>query len=191
MDDRNPYAPSPASRTSTDPVSNGDGAAGIAVWREGDVLIKLIGAEMPHRCVKCNGPADQPTRARKVYWHPPALYALVIVNVILYAIVATLVRKRAFVSAGLCTEHKKRRRNALLLAWTGSLGGIVLTFFGMASSWGAWGAALGLLVILGSVVGGLIFTRIVYAKRIDKSYVRLKGCGMAFLTSLPAFPGYS
>jgi hypothetical protein len=59
----------------------------------------------------------------------------------------------------------------------------------MGSSWGIWGALLGVLLILGSVIGGLIFGRIVYAKKIDESYVRLKGCGIAFLDSLPPFSG--
>jgi hypothetical protein len=189
MDDRNPYAPSQASLNVTEPVSRTDGSTAIAVWRDGDVLITLIGAEMPHRCVKCNGPADQPTKARKVYWHHPGLYLLLLFNVIIYAIVAAILRKKAFVSAGLCREHKKRRRLALIFAWSGSLSGIVLMFFGMGSRWGAWGALLGVLLILGSVIGGLIFGRIVHAKRIDASYVRLKGCGIAFLDSLPPFSG--
>jgi hypothetical protein len=189
MDDRNPYAPSQASLNVTEPVSRTDGSTAIAVWRDGDVLITLIGAEMPHRCVKCNGPADQPTKARKVYWHHPGLYLLLLFNVIIYAIVAAILRKKAFVSAGLCREHKKRRRLALISAWSGSLSGIVLMFFGMGSRWGAWGALLGVLLILGSVIGGLIFGRIVHAKRIDASYVRLKGCGIAFLDSLPPFSG--
>jgi hypothetical protein len=34
----------------------------------------------------------------------------------------------------------------------------------------------------------MIFSRIVYPKRIDKEYVRLKGCGAEFLDSLPHFP---
>jgi hypothetical protein len=187
MDDPNPYAPSRASLTATEPVSSAAGNTVIAVWRDGDVLITLVGAEMPRRCVKCNGPADQPTKARKVYWHHPGLYFLALVNVIIYAIVAAVVRRNAWVSAGLCMEHKKRRRLALISAWTGSLSGIVLIYLGMASSWGVWGSLLGFLLILGSVIGGLIFARIVHAKKIDKTYVRLKGCGTAFLDSLPPF----
>jgi hypothetical protein len=189
MDDQNPYAPSRASLDIPASASKADENTGIAVWRDGDVLITLMGAEMPRRCVKCNGPADEPTKARKIYWHHPALYLLVLINIIIYAIVAAVVRRKAFVSAGLCIEHKKRRRIALTCAWTGSLGGIVLVYVGMASSWGAWGAFLGVLLILGSVIGGLIFARIVYAKRIDKSYVRLRGCGSVFLDSLPPFSG--
>ncbi len=189
MDDRNPYAPSRASLNVTGVPPSVNASGGVAVWRDGDVLITLPGAEMPKRCVKCNEPAHEPSKARKVYWHHPTIYFLLLVNVIIYAIVATIVRKKAFVNAGLCTEHKGRRRIALAVGWTGALGGIVLTFVGAASSWGAGGALLGVLLIIVSLLVGVFFGRIVYAKRIDKSYVRLKGCGTAFLNSLPPFSG--
>lgn len=186
MDGLNPYAPSQASLKATDPLPTADGAS-HTIWRDGDVLVKLMGAEMPHRCVKCNEPADPPTKARKVYWHHPGLYLLLLINALIYVIVAIAVRKKAFVSAGLCKEHKSRRRIAMTLSWTGALGGIVLMYFGADSSFGIWGMIAGLVVILASIVGGLIFGRTVYARKIDKTYVRLKGCGIAFLDSLPQF----
>lgn len=189
MDDRNPYAPSRASLKVTEPVARADGGSAVEVWRDANVVIMLPGAQMPRRCVKCNEPAHEPTKARKLYWHHPAVYLLVLLNVVIYAIIAAVIRRKAFVNAGLCVEHKRRRRIALTFAWTGSLTGIVLMYFGMASSLGVWGAVLGLLLILVSVLGGMIFARIVYAKRIDPSYVRLKGCGVAFLDSLPPFSG--
>jgi hypothetical protein len=189
MDDRNPYAPSQATLNIVEPASGDDTNTGVAVWRDGDQLIKLIGAEMPPRCVKCNAPAEAPTKSRKLYWHHPGLYLLLLANVVIYAIIAAIVRKKAFVAAGLCKEHKKRRKIALICAWTGSLGGIVVMFLGMGSSWGFWAVSVGVLLILASVIVGLIFSRIVYAKKIDKSHVRLKGCGVGFLASLPPFPG--
>ena len=189
MDDRNPYAPSRASLKVTDLVARSDGSATVEVWRDEDVLIMLPGAAMPRRCVKCNEPAHEPTKARKIYWHHPALYLLVALNLIIYAVVAAIIRRKAFVNAGLCIEHKRRRRMALLFSWASALTGIVLMYVGIASSLGVWGALLGLLLILVSIIGGMIYARVVYAKRIDGSYVRLKGCGIAFLDSLPRFSG--
>ena len=189
MDDLNPYAPSRASLGASERVSTGARDAGNAIWRDGDVLIALIGAEMPRRCVKCNGPADQPTKVRKVYWHHPGLYLLLLFNVIIYAVVAAVVRKKATVNAGLCIEHKKRRRLALTFGWAGALGGIVLLFSGVGSSPGVWESLAGVLLILGSSMAGRIFARIVYARKIDKTHIYLKGCGTAFLDSLPPFSG--
>lgn len=51
-------------------------------------------------------------------------------------------------------------------------------------------AVLLILATLGCVIAGIIMSRIVYANRIDDRYVRLKGCGEAFLAELPEFrPG--
>jgi len=184
----NPYAPSRASLTATDRASAVDDNS---VWRDGKVLITLVDAEMPHRCIKCNEPADEPTKKRKVYWHHGALYLLILINALIYAIVALVVRKKALVSAGLCTEHKKRRRNALIFGWTGTIVGLVLMGHGLGSSSSGSGveSLVGILAILVSIIAGMIFGRIVYAKKIDKTYVRLKGCGVDFLDSLPQFTG--
>ena len=184
----NPYAPSRASLTATDRAAATDDSA---VWRDGNVLITLVNAEMPHRCIKCNEPADEPTKKRKVYWHPGTLYLLLLINALIYAIVALVVRKKVIVSAGLCGEHKKRRRNALIIGWTGTVVGLVLMFhaLGSGSSGGGIEAFVGILVVLASIIVGMIFARVVYAKKIDKTYARLKGCGPEFLDSLPQFTG--
>jgi hypothetical protein len=184
----NPYAPSRASIEGA-AVQPGRDGAGAAVWRDGDELVTLPGASMPDRCVKCNEPANAPTRARKVFWHHPAIYLILFLNVIIYAIVAMVVRKKAIVNPGLCAEHKTRRQRAITFGWAGFLGGLVLVYLGAASSFGFWGMVGGVVVMLGSIAGGIIFGRIVYARAIDKSYVRLKGCGESFLNSLPPFPG--
>jgi hypothetical protein len=184
----NPYAPSRASLTATDRASAVDDNA---VWRDGNVLVTLVDAEMPHRCIKCNEPADEPTKKRKVYWHHWALYLLILINALIYAIVALVVRKKALVSAGLCTQHKKRHRNALIFGWTGTLAGIVLMSHGLGTGGSAGGTEtlVGILLVLVSIIAGMIFARVVYAKKIDKTYVRLKGCGTDFLDSLPQFTG--
>lgn len=183
----NPYAPSRASLTATDRASAIDDNS---VWRDDNVLITLVGAEMPHRCIKCNEPADEPTKKRRVYWHHSALY-LLLISPLIYAIVALVVRKKASVSAGLCTVHKKRRRNALIFGWTGTIAGLVLMSHGLGGggSGGGAEALVGILTILVSIIASIIFARVVYAKKIDKTYVRLKGCGVAFLDSLPQFTG--
>ena len=45
--------------------------------------------------------SDEPTKMRKVYWHHPGVYALILINLIVYAIVAAIVRKRADTESGL------------------------------------------------------------------------------------------
>jgi hypothetical protein len=187
MDERNPYAPTPASLTAG---SCSQHARSSGVWRDGSVLVMLPNTSLPHRCVKCNAVADQPTRERKVYWHHPGIYVLVLINLIIYAIVAAIVRKTAIVSPGLCSEHKEKHRNAMIIGWGLALLGIGLFIAaGMGAAPDHTGEVVlaGLLAIFTGIVWGIVVGRIVYAKRIDEQFVRLRGCGPEFLDSLPPF----
>jgi hypothetical protein len=189
MDDRNPYAPSRASLAARPSQLEGD-RSGLTAWRYQKLLVMISDTALPPRCVKCNEPADEPTKVRKVYWHHPAVYLLILVNIIIYAIVGAIVRKRALVAAGLCVAHKKRRRLAIIFAWTSFIVGVFLLSWGFRDSTSNGGvfAAAGLLVVLASILTGIILARIVYAQKIDRSYAWLKGCGPEFLDSLPPLP---
>jgi hypothetical protein len=49
-------------------------------------------------------------------------------------------------------------------------------------------AACGVLLLFAAILAGMRMARIVYASKIDKSQVWLKGCGAEFLDSLPPLP---
>jgi len=184
MDTHNPYAPSPASLK----VGRPTGAEKSAdVWRDGSLLVLRHGALLPMRCVKCNEDAGEPIKKRKLYWHHSGIYAIILINVVIYAVVAMIVRKSAVVYPGLCDEHLKRRRWVIGLSWLGVLVGIAVMLGGLAQDRDLVGA-LGIVMLFITIVLGMILSRIVYPKRIDKEYVRLKGCGAEFLDSLPHFP---
>jgi len=183
MSERNPYAPSKASLG--DRPSGGTGR--VTAWRDGNVVVMLAGGEIPHRCVKCNEPAEEPTKERTLYWYNPWLYLLVLISILVFAIVALIVRKKAVVSAGLCADHKRRRRNALTVAWIGVLAGTLLLLLGVTESSSA-AALTGVPLMLIAIVVGITLGRVVYPVRIDNDYVRLKGCGEHFLATLPEFP---
>jgi hypothetical protein len=95
MAGHNPYAPTQASLKSADTPA---GTGGL--WRDDDRLIVAHGATFPQRCVKCNEPSEQPHKMRKVYWHHPAVYLLLLGYAILYIIVALIVRRTAEVNPG-------------------------------------------------------------------------------------------
>lgn len=155
------------------------------VWRSGKTLVTLHGVRFPSRCVKCNGPAVEPVKARKVYWHHPAYYFLIFGGVLIYAIVALIARKQATVTPGLCVQHRQRRRAWIAVGWLGPAVGVYF----MAASWsGGAGVATGALLGLGSAVLGVLMSQIVAPTRIDERYVHLNGCGEAFLAGLPRFP---
>lgn len=175
-----PYDPRPAF---TPPQAPAQVTPAGRVWRSGKTLVLLHGVQFPSRCVKCNGPAVEPVKPRKVYWHPPAWYLLILAGVLIYAIVALVVRKQATVTPGLCAQHRQRRLAWIAVGWLGPVVGILL----MAAGGGEL-VAVGVIVALLSVVLGMSKAQIVAATRIDEWYVHLNGCGEAFLSGLPQLP---
>lgn len=181
---RNPYAPSRAT------LNGGEVRDEARLWRLGKaVLIMSRDGDLPDRCVKCNEPADEPTKTRTVYWHHPGFYLFLLINVILYVIVALIARKRVKVTPALCARHKKKRVAGLWVGW----GSFIVGFFAMSAAVGNERFDLALvllLVMLSGIIAGIIMSRIVYANRINDRYVQLRGCGKAFLAELPEFrPG--
>ena len=177
-DSLNPYAPPTAS---LEPVREG-------VWRDGKSVVLRPGSPLPPRCFKCNAPVETPAKKRKVYWHHPALYLLVLVNILIYAIVALIVRKKAEVDPALCPAHAKRRWMANAGGWIGVAVGIALAILGGSQeNCGVMG--LGAVVFLAAIVAAIILARVVYPERITTDFVRLRGGGRDFLDSLPEFPG--
>jgi hypothetical protein len=184
MTTRNPYAPSQASLKRTATI--GDTAN---VWRDGKWLVMDVDATLPHRCIKCNEPAELPLKRKVLYWHHPAIYLLLLLWIVIYVIVAFTTRKTIKLEVGLCAEHRRARRNALLGGFAGLFGSIpAATGLGQL---GQPGLALlvGFVGFIGSVIYLMIKARIVYAKKIDADEARVGGCGEEFLASLPPYRG--
>ncbi len=108
-------------------------------------------------------------------------------NVIVYAIIAMIVRKKARVALGLCQEHTRKRRIAIGLSFAGVLASILLIGSAMVLSPDSPEviAASGALRLLPALIFAVVGTRIAYPQHISATQVRLKGCGEAFLNSLP------
>src|SRR5437763_5388143 len=81
--------------------------SGLAgVWRDGNLLVASKGTLLPERCAKCNSPADGPPIRRKYSWHHPAIYLIILVQLIVYIIVALVVSERGIVYISLCERHR-------------------------------------------------------------------------------------
>ena len=188
MAQRNPYAPSKATLDARDKAGSGSAQN---VWRDGKWLVMDRNASLPQRCVKCNAPADEPTKARKLYWHHPAIYLLILLQVIIYLIVALVTRKQIEVRPGLCGEHKGKRRNALYVTFCGLAASVLLPFAAShtVDDPDALPATISISVFmfLGFAIYGIYASRIVYAKKIDVDEARLGGCGEEYLASLPDY----
>jgi hypothetical protein len=179
--ENNPYA---APRADVNAGAGAQYAAPGAFWRSGPILMTRHAAVLPARCVKCNAELEAPPKKQRFYWHHQAWFALVLLNAIIYIVVAMIVRRHADVTYGLCALHRQRRKRGIWLSVGGILLSLALIFFGVTTSQ----PVLFLIALLGflmSIVIAIVKSRTLLPVRIDKSGAQLKGCGEAFLASLP------
>lgn len=176
----NPYAPPSAPRGGLGNV----GADGI--YRDGKIVVVSHTATFPDRCVKCNQPAMGFRLKRKLTWHPSGWYALILVHIFIYAIVATIIQKKTIVQVGLCETHRKRR------LWLIGLGFAIplLSGVGCAAAYDDPGAiGVGIIGLLIGIVLLIAGTSILSAANIDDRFARIRGADRRFLESLPPFHG--
>jgi energy-converting hydrogenase Eha subunit A len=170
----NPYAP-PTAGGYYDAPPEGE------LYRDGKILIARDGAIFPDHCVRCNRPAQGFRLKRTFYWHPQAWYLLILVSILIYAIVAIVVRKKATFEVPICPEHRSRRRLFIGLAFLAPLvlcvGGGVLA----EDLLGLWIA----LAVLVAIVFGILASQLLTPNRIDDEWAYLKGAHQDFLAQLP------
>lgn len=162
------------------------------VWRDGKLLVMSKNAELPARCVKTNEPTDRRLK-RSLYWHDPLLYLLILAGVLVYAIVAMIVRKTATVNVGLSPQRIARRRWGIAIGWLSFFVGVVLVIVGISNSTPKNSMAILVLVgLLGGLIGiivGAVLAQVVTAAKITDDYVWLKGVHPDYLAALPAWSG--
>lgn len=100
-----------------------------AILRRGSKLIIPAPAPgqpviLPAPCIRCGAPADGKPVTKTYAWHHPAIYLTILAGVLIYVIVAVIVRKLMKVTVPLCARHAQRRSIAVILAWVLPLIGI-------------------------------------------------------------------
>jgi hypothetical protein len=85
-------------------------------------------AILPPPCIRCGAPADGKPVEKTLYWHHPAIYLAILAGVLIYVILAMVLRKSIKVRVPLCAHHAKRRGTAITLAWVLPLVGIADAF---------------------------------------------------------------
>lgn len=193
-DEFNPYAAPKAE------IGMGPREVGVSgFWRDGSTLVLSKDAALPDRCLKCNEPADGWALRRTLSWHPPGYYLIVLFNLLIYIIVAMIVRKTAKLQLPLCAAHRRGRVRAIAIAWLIGLAGIGVmiggaalssSFQGSTSDYITFGGFLtGLVMIVGALILGSSKGQVVSARKIDKYYVWLNKVDPRFLASLPPWSG--
>jgi hypothetical protein len=166
----------------------------VGIWQDRGLLVMHKNAMLPNICVKSNVPCDGPRLKRKMYWHSPALYLLILLHVLIYAVVALIVRKQATIWIPLSEEWWRRRRQAMLIGWGLFAAGLAMVILGpilaarTRSDVFYFGILLGLLTIIVGALYGAYRARMVAPKEIDDHYVWIKGVHPDYVATLQRFP---
>jgi hypothetical protein len=150
---------------------------------------------LPDYCVKCDTPAEGYRLKRKLSWHHPAVFLLVLIHLLLYLIVALIVRKKATVFLPICDAHRRRRVRAIAFAWFFCLLSIAV-FVGLIVAGDTLsgqengpavvgiGCLASLIVFLVSAFSGALIGRVVKVKKIEEKYAWIASVSPAFLARL-------
>ncbi|MEJ0000956.1 MAG: DUF4339 domain-containing protein [Verrucomicrobiota bacterium] len=168
--------------------------AGESAWRDGKRVVTMNRTVLPARCFKCNRPAASPPLKRKVYWHHPAFFLLIIpglflhIGLLFFVVVSLFIRKRAEIEVHLCESHANRRRTQMIVGWSMAAAGFAAIAGAIVFHIG-WPLLLGLPAIVLGILIVVIGSGTVGAARINKETVWLRGAGKDFLESLRPWTG--
>jgi hypothetical protein len=159
----------------------------MSIWRNKSLLVMTKEAQLPSRCVKCNAPASG-TLKRKLTWHHPALYILAFGALLLYAIIAMVVRKTATIQVGLCETHTAARKRDILITW--ALGLLSLVSFVIAALMeDVTFLLVGALLLFAAPIYYTVKVTVVTPAKIDDHFVWLNGVNSRYLQEFPEWRG--
>jgi hypothetical protein len=132
---------------------------------------------LPLPCVKCGAPANGKPVNKNFSWHPPALYLVALVGLLIYVIVAMIVRKSMRLTVPLCAQHAQRRSVAVTLSWVIPLVSIADAF--ILPNFGVDGGIVALISVVMVLTGIVIWAIVDYPIR-PKSIDRYQGVFTGF-----------
>lgn len=102
--------------------------ASITIWKT-----ELADDMLPNVCMKCGATAT--TTAKKSFrWYPPWINILILAGVLIWAIVASILTKRATVRAPFCDEHAGHWRVRFMIAFIPLFGALMILIAGITVS---------------------------------------------------------
>jgi len=168
-----------------------DGMSPFAgLWRQGNLLVMHKRAPLPDICLKSNQPAVQRLK-RNLSWHHPAVFLLVLVSLLIYVIVALIIRKKATIQIALSDEWIARRQRRMIVAWTSILLCVALIAVAApnadSATWAPLAIIFAIAAFLVAAIYGLLACRMVWPQRMTDDYIWLKGVHPDFLARLEAW----
>jgi hypothetical protein len=109
---------------------------------------------LPPPCVRCGAPADGKPVEKTFSWHHPAVYLAILAGLLIYVVLAVVIRKSIKVRVPLCARHAQRRSLAVTLAWVLPLAGIADAI--ILSQFDSVNGGIVALITIALVLAGLI-----------------------------------
>lgn len=155
-----------------------------SAWLEGkDLVIRQGAPQLPASCIKCGRPANHRITS-KLYWHSPWAYIAIVLNVLVYAIIALIVRKVITLEVPICDEHRAQRRRFLWLGGALLVAAVVIPV-ALAT---ADKTAFVPLAITAPAIAAIVFflkSRLMIPRYIDAEIAKVRGPCEAFLQQFP------
>lgn len=158
------------------------------LWRSESKLVMTHDAALPDRCIKCNQPANGYRLKRKLFYHHPAIYLVLLLNILIYAIVASIAGKRATIYVGLCEAHRRKRWTGIAIGWGSFVVGLLIAIGGgMSMKEPGVPILLGISLLLVGGIAGIVISGIVRPKKIDPQYIHVAGACDEYLEGFPTW----
>ena len=134
-------------------------ADGVSIAPNGDIITRsplLIPLDV---CAKCGQtPTEPKVYDRKLYYTPPWVYLLLLLNVLIFIIGALVARKQLQAQFAVCSPCRSQRLKRILGAIGAAIAAFVLLIVSIANDIGTL-MVVSLLAFLGALVATLIVAR--------------------------------
>jgi hypothetical protein len=156
-------------------------------WRDGDLLVLAPDAVLPDRCVKTDLPADGRTVDVALLWHQPAVYWLLVLNPIVYLVVARAVGTSVVVTVPVTqTTLGAARRARWLVAALLAAGATAWVCAALLARAELFWPGVALMAL--SIPVYLLGARFIRVRRLEDERVWIAGASVNFLARLPELP---
>jgi hypothetical protein len=142
---------------------------------DGKAIVAPKGYVFPTVCLKSGAIDDlKPRETRKFKWSNPKLAFFILVNILLYALLASIFSKSGEIHFQVSREAARKRRNALMGNW--GLFFLAIACFVLGGIYEARALFLaGGASMLACIIFGVIASRFFWAEKVDKTHIWIRG----------------
>ena len=161
----------------------GNNSSNQGIWRDKSILIMHKNATLPYRCIKTNKAASKKVKL-KLFWDNPLLLFWLLVNILVYAIVALCLRRKAIVYVPVSEEAISKRKKKIFSIWGFVIAGVALIIIGV-NLLNVTLIVVGSSLLIITIILPYLILPLVVVHKIEDDYVWLKGFCEEYLKEFP------